>query len=277
MFSLRGIRRWQARKAQEDRWEPAWCRWAAVKRADSARIPAFIIRAPQKYQVANYGLAVSYDFMTGLSTGILHGTGVVNRRADFPLWPKTPSAELFDAIESSAAMSAEPLYLPVVLLQHHLYRSREFCTVYMDKFYNEIQAGLGMSRAGRLHGMGEYEDPIGDKSINETRVSLRNLTGELNTLMTEAIWFSQVSEWHLEYANFLSDALGDLFRKAAAPEGTEQRAIRETIAYLGTCARGLRRQTNAAKERAAADFNIVRSHPQFLSTLGPMEENTPLS
>jgi hypothetical protein len=220
-------------------------------------MPAFVIRAFQKYQVANYGLAVSFDFRTGFSTGILHGTGVVNSELDFFLWHKTPSAELFDAIEASAVMSAEPLYLPVILLQHHLYRTKVFCTVHMENDYNRIQAQLGTTRAGRLHTLGEYQDPVGNKTINEARVGLRNLTGELSTFMTESIWFCQISDWHVEYINFLSDAFEHVSKKPGRPQEDEQRNIRDAIEYLRTSVQGLKRCTGGAKERAAVDFTVV--------------------
>jgi hypothetical protein len=57
----------------------------------------------------------------------------------------------------------------------------------MEDDYQVIQYRLGTSRAGRLNRLGSYEDLIGDGTISEARVNLRNLTGDLSTFMTEII------------------------------------------------------------------------------------------
>ncbi|KAK2794834.1 hypothetical protein FQN51_000657 [Onygenales sp. PD_10] len=223
---------------------------------------AFLIRAPQKYQVANYGLAVSYDFKTRFATGILHGTGVVQGGDDFHLWQKCPSAELLELIKEIPDLSAEPLFLPTLLLQHHLHRARHFCTIQLVEEYDAIQRRLGMSRAGRLRRMGPYRDPVGEGTIAETRVNLRNLTGEMSTFMTETIMYCQISEWHLEYLDFLSRArnIVTTSRSGGSMAHTdEDRAINESIAFLDSVAKGLKRHNAASKERAQADFNVLYS------------------
>lgn len=230
---------------------------------------AFLIRAPQKFQVANYGLAMTYDFTTGFATGILHGTGVVAAGADYPLWQRSPSLELFYMIEEAPRLSAEPLFLPTLLLQHHLQRSEIFCTGQLESGYNEIQRRLGTTRAGRLHGMGPYYDPVGEKTINETRVNLRNLTGELSTYTTEIIWYCRNSEWHVDYVEFLARESHDIKAKIAALQNSSHHGSRndidDCIRYLRSAAKGLQRHNTGSKARAEADFNVVGGRPVFLT------------
>ncbi|KAF2189855.1 hypothetical protein K469DRAFT_762544 [Zopfia rhizophila CBS 207.26] len=222
-----------------------------------------IVKTPQKFQVGNYGLTLSYDFTTGFATGLLLGTGVIQGGADFSVWPKCPSAEIFDLIKAVPSLLAQPMLLPTILLQHHLYRTENFCNFYLGDSYTAILYRLGTNRAGRFHLAGPYEDPVGEKTIKETRVNLRNLTGDMSTFMTEIIWYCKVSDWHCEYVDFLVQTLDYVAGKMGTTNGhshlSEYREIKECIEYLGSTARGLRRHTTGSRERAEADFGVLYS------------------
>lgn len=171
----------------------------------------FVIKAPQKYQIANYGLSMSHDFITGLTTGLLHGTGVMTNRNDFPAWRDSPSVEIFDLLCAVPHLWNHPMLLPTILPQHHIYRTEQFCTIQLEDRANHLQHQLGMSRAGRLNRIpGPFEDPSADKSIKETKVNLHNLTGEINTLIVEMTWFNQVSDWECGIIEFLSRILDEV-------------------------------------------------------------------
>lgn len=220
-----------------------------------------VIKASQKYQVGNYGLSISHDFTTRITTGLLHGTGVMLNRNDFPAWPNCPSIEIFDLIKAAPHLWTHPMLLPTILLQHHIYRAEQFCTTQLDDRANNLQNQLGMSRAGRLNGLrGPYMDPAGGRPIQDTKVSLHNLTGEMNTCITELIWFCQVSEWECECVHFLSrtlDEVVDLTANRADLVLLETREIRECIEYMTSAAAGLKGHNNRARERLQADFNVV--------------------
>ena len=153
------------------------------------------------------------------------------------------------------------MLLPTILLQHHFYRTETFCYFHLGDSYTSIQYRLGASRAGRLHMAGAYEDPVGEKTIKETRVNLRNLTGELSTFMTEITWYCKISDWHCEYVDFLAQTLDDVAGNMGATNDpshlSEHREIKECIEHLGSAARGLRRHNTGSKERAEADFGVV--------------------
>jgi hypothetical protein len=103
-------------------------------------------------------------------------------------------------------------------------------------------------------------DPAGGRPIQDTKVSLHNLTGEMNTCITELIWFCQVSEWECECVHFLSrtlDEVVDLTANRADLVLLETREIRECIEYMTSAAAGLKGHNNRARERLQADFNVV--------------------
>jgi hypothetical protein len=222
-----------------------------------------VVKVPQKYQVGNYCLTMSHDFANGLTTGLLIGTGVTQGGNDFPLWPNCPSAEIYDLIKAVPSILAQPMLLPTILLQHHLSRSEEFCRLHLGDSHRVIQQQLGMSRAGRLSKRGPLGDLVGEKTIKETRVNLRNLTGEISTFITEVIVYCSISEWYCDCVDFLRRTLDETAAKTSTSARAEEREIKECIEYLGSTARGLRRMNTNFKEMANADIGVVSLHHSF--------------
>lgn len=182
-------------------------------------------------------------------------------RGDFSSWRDNPSVEIFDLIKAVPHLWMQPMLLPTIILQHHIYRAEGFCTIQLDDRVNKLQSLLGMSRAARLSGLeGPYEDPAGERPIKDTKVNLHNLTGEMNTCLTELILFCQVSEWEQDCVAFLIRTLDEV----TAPIGSSinsallgNREIRECIEYLVSVTAGLNGHNIRAKERLQADFNVV--------------------
>lgn len=220
-----------------------------------------VIKASQKYQIGNYVLSISHDFTTRMTTGLLHGTGVMLNRKDFPAWEDSPSVEIFDLIKAVPHLWTQPMLLPTILLQHHIYRAEIICTINLGDKANNLQRQLGMSRAGRLSNLrGPYEDPGGARPIKDTKVNLHNLTGEMNTLITEVIWLCQVSDWQCDCVEFLLRTLDETVKSQefrADSVSSETGEIRECIEYLTSASQGLRGNNNRGKERLQADFSVV--------------------
>jgi hypothetical protein len=228
----------------------------------SNRLPGIIIKACQKYQIGNYSLALSHEFATGVTTGLLHGTGVMLNRNDFPAWPECLSIEIFDLIKAVPSLWTQPMLLPTILLQHHVYRVESFCTIQLEDRVNNIQSLLGMSRAGRLNARdGPYKDPVGERPIRDTKINFHNLAGEMNTCIMEMIWFCHVSDWQCGSIDFLArtlDEVTDLSATCAESSSQSTREIQECIEHLASVAAGLKRHNYRAKERLQADFNMVK-------------------
>jgi hypothetical protein len=226
-------------------------------------VAGIVIKVPQKFQVGNYGLSVSHDFTTRITAGLLHGTGVMNKRDDFHIWPNCPSIEIFELIKAVPHLWTHPMLLPTILLQHHIYRAEQFCTTELNDRANHIQWQLGMSRAGRLNRIrGPFMDPAGGRPIQDTKVNLHNLTGEINTFITELIWFCKVSGWECECARFLSCTLGEVTDLTSNSNCSdivlsETREVRECIEYMTSAATGLNGHNNGLKESLQSDFNVV--------------------
>ncbi|KAI1820276.1 hypothetical protein F4861DRAFT_543120 [Xylaria intraflava] len=133
------------------------------------------IKTHQKVQVGNYGLAFSYDFATGVSTGILHGTGVTQHGRDCELWDKEVVVEIFEHIKAAHRLWGHPLCLPATLLQHHLLRTDYFCTVVLPNRFLDAENQLGAVRAGRLLGV-KARNIAAELPVQQAKVSLAELT-----------------------------------------------------------------------------------------------------
>lgn len=127
-----------------------------------------VLKAPQKYEIANYGLSVSFDVKTLCTTALLYGESVTETswRAMGRHNPKdveqkqtweyhSPSTQILQLLQSSKLPWNHPLLLPCSLMSDHLARMRAFCEGELTKNVMEIERELGVVRVGNRseHGM----------------------------------------------------------------------------------------------------------------------------
>ncbi|KAI8948827.1 hypothetical protein F4801DRAFT_555357 [Xylaria longipes] len=217
---------------------------------------SMIIKAHQKFQVGNYGLAFSHDFITGLSTGILHGTGVTQGGDSYGLWNKKAAAEVFEHIKAVHHIWAHPLCLPATLLQHHLLRTDYFCTVILSNHHMEVQRQLGTVRSGRLFGA-QSRDIATELPVQQAKVSLRELTVAMSSLSFDVIWFCNVSEWQCSCLKLFLEVLTEIEDPNRGL--SEMRSMRARIRYLSSLADSIKRHNNSMKENCQADMNVLYS------------------
>ncbi|TGJ84137.1 hypothetical protein E0Z10_g4623 [Xylaria hypoxylon] len=215
-----------------------------------------VIKAHQKFQVGNYGLAFSYDFDTNVSTGILHGTGVTQYGYDYSLWSKQVAAELFEHIKAARRFWAHPLCLPTVLLQHHLLRTDYFCTITLGDQHMAVQYQLGAVRSGRLHGV-QARDIAAELPVRQAKISLAELTVTMSSLMFDVIWYCSVSDWQCSCLKLLLEALTEM--EDAGMASKEARLMRPKIRFLTALAESIKRSTNGMRENGQADMSVLHS------------------
>lgn len=213
-----------------------------------------VMKATQKFQIGNYGLAFSHDFATGFSTGILHGTGVTANGRDFDLWSENPASEILEHLKTAYRFWAHPLCLPIVLLQHHLARADYFCTIVLSNKHLDIQRQLGSSRSGRLYGH-RARNLATELPVHQARVNLKELTIEMSGLIFETTHFRNVSDWQCSCLKLLGEILTELVDLNGS--STDVRSMRATIRYLLSSAESLYRYNNGLRENSNADMNIV--------------------
>ncbi|KAI0809995.1 hypothetical protein GGR55DRAFT_647570 [Xylaria sp. FL0064] len=217
---------------------------------------SMILKAHQKFQVGNYGLAFSYDFNSRIATGILHGTGVTQFGDDYGLWSKPAAAEIFEHLRTVRHLWAHPLCLPTVLLQHHLFRTDHFCTVTLNNHHTYVQHQLGVVRAGRLSGQ-QPRNIAMDLPVQQAKVNLAELTVALSGLTFDVVWFGSVSDWQCSCMKLLLEVLDEI--EGTGKRGRETRSMRAKIRYLTSLAEAMKRYTIGAKENGQADMSVLHS------------------
>ncbi|KAI1419093.1 hypothetical protein F5Y12DRAFT_779702 [Xylaria sp. FL1777] len=215
-----------------------------------------IVKAHQKFQVGNYGLAFSYDFGANIATGILHGTGVTQYGDDYGLWSRPAAAEIFEHIKAARHFWTHPLCLPTTLLQHHLLRTDHFCTVTLNNQHTYIQHQLGVVRAGRLSGQ-QPRNIAMELPVQQAKVNLAELTVAMSGLTFDAIWFCSVSDWQCSCMKLLLEVLTEIEGMGIRPRGA--RLMRTRIRYLTSLAESIRRHTIGMKENGQADMSVLHS------------------
>ena len=214
-----------------------------------------VIKLCQKYQIGNWALSYSYDFETGFSTGIAHGTGLISKDSDFSLWRKAPFEDMFDLLGTTQHLWSHPLILPTILLQPYVSRLETFCLVDLDDRIIEIQRRLGTSRAGRLYTRDAFQDPVGQKTIHDTKSNLQSLTGEMSTCSTEIFYLSNITDWLYCCNDFLLITSAELRRKGFLDDDTD---IKECTEYMKSVIDSVGRSTKAKKDIITSDFSVVR-------------------
>lgn len=224
---------------------------------------SMVIKASQKFQVGNYGLAFSHHFDTGTTTGILHGTGVTPHGRDYELWGRCPITEIYDHIRTAHKLWTHPLFLPTIVLQHHLLRTEYFCGIILNNRFTDLERQLGTMRGGRLTGVPAQHFGT-EVPVKEAKVSLRTLTVAMSTLMFDVTWFGTVSEWQCSCLKLLED----LFAEIESLSGTRQRRLmQERLKYLIASAESIRIQNRGMKECGQTDMSIVSHYFVYKNTL----------
>ncbi|KAI1176620.1 hypothetical protein F4777DRAFT_266407 [Nemania sp. FL0916] len=216
-----------------------------------------VIKAHQKFQVGNYGLAFSYDFETNVSTGILHGTGMTQYGdCSGQIWSQQVAAEIFEHIKAARHFWAHPLFLPAVVLQHHLLRFEYFSNIILMSQHTAVQYQLGAVRTGRLYGV-QARNFTAELSVQQAKISLAELTTTMSSLMFDFVWFCTVSDWQCSCLRQLFEILSEINDTGIVLK--EARAMHSKLRYLAALAESVNRGTNGMKANAQADMSVLQS------------------
>jgi hypothetical protein len=195
-----------------------------------------------------------------ISTGFVHGTGLLLNDSEYSHWDTLVSTDLTEIIKSTSDLWAQPLLLPSILLQYHLYRSQDFITHDMHPRLIILQHRLGASQAGRLRQFRPAEGLDSNKTIKEAKTSLHKLTVELNTCNIELTWLLRTAEWDVACACFLKQVSGELSGSYDTDIGRtfhETMDMRQTIEYLQTEANNLCKFYSKSKDVVQTEFSVV--------------------
>lgn len=238
----------------------------------TAHLPEIVIKANQKHEVANYGLSLSYDIKTKVTTAFLYGCHVttqctIYKRNKHPeLSPQL--GQLCDEINAMSDLWSHPLVLPVALLVNHFNRLAYRANVVLDTKILKLEKALGQTWAGRLRS-GCTAFSQSDRFTQELKISdaaftlpdFTSITKKLNTTLTELIQINRCAAWELEVIAFLKDILKDSRYTPALNQLSEdqRRQVEETLEYMTYSVKAISARIAELRARAETQLEVVRT------------------
>jgi hypothetical protein len=230
---------------------------------------AIVLKAPQKREVANYGLSLSYDVDSRTTTALLYGAEVLNRppnpnRArmykhkppmyNWPYTPPVPIPGLLELLRSVSYAWSHPLLLPSLLVSHHMSRTRDYINHGAADETVAIEFELGVTRVGQKDSMAAMSAAKGP----DVKIRAEELTTRINTHTTRILFMSRSPEWNLKCSRFLLDLLTHLEPNlrdlSATPMHNELKELLESNMGFGEAAVADTKSTTA---RMALQLNVL--------------------
>jgi hypothetical protein len=246
----------------------------------------FTIKAPQKMPIANYCLSLSHEYSTRITTAFIHGAFLhtalptmrlsilsqplayspLRRHQDYAGFSVpdndthiTQSSQLISRLQSSISHWGHPVLLPILILHNYMFRSDLFATDLDDQVV-ALERQTGVVFAGRT--VRSHEGNIDPEKI--PRDTIKTLTKDMHTLLTEIIFFERVVNWTVDCAAFLEKVVKE--GEDTEVEGRERitlvredREILEMLESIGAHAMSLCACQKSLKERVQSQINVVSS------------------
>lgn len=233
--------------------------------------------------IANYLLALSHNVSTGMTTAFIHGaflhvvlptirTSLLEAPIDYTSERRhhdyhqfhinthdervIQSAQIVSHLRYSANEWSNPILLPITLLENYIMRSKLFAQDLGDQIV-ALERQTGVVFAGR--NVQTQELTIQPEQI--PKVSIRKLTQDMHTLLTEIIFFERVVEWSSDCASFLEKCTMEI-NGAQLPEHrtdlvVSNRDALENIEYLAATCKSIAGIQRASKERVQSQIGVV--------------------
>lgn len=211
-------------------------------------------------ELAQYGLAMSYDFSTRRTTAFVKGESAVVKDSGSEYQPLTLDARIRNGLHDSMPLWPHPLLLPVILLQHELAAIREFSKKKLHNDSHGIQTIMRLDYKAQARLLG------GRNSDEKGRKHRADFTNGLNSLLCSAHSVLRALRVTRQAASFLLGILEDLKDPTLCP-GEEAippqvgRQIKDTIMTLDRGAAGFEAGIDSIIATLDVQLNIVRDTP----------------
>ncbi|KAL4746205.1 hypothetical protein BDW72DRAFT_197898 [Aspergillus terricola var. indicus] len=226
---------------------------------------SIILKAPQKYEIGNYMLSLTYDMSSRWTTALLAGESIVDLastvfdRSLLPLAPMSPCDVVREYLMSSPTLWDHPLMLPCIVLGHHLRRLQYHCNRDLTPSVMGIEAQLGVTRVGRRNFDARPRDLSTIKDGPVARAQSEHLTVTINTQLTRVGFTAHNPKWNYEASALLVKILTEIaaFRPALRPEANEE--ILGVLDHNITLAKSLEDNILGLQKRLELQLNVLYS------------------
>ncbi|KAB8237140.1 uncharacterized protein BDW43DRAFT_307421 [Aspergillus alliaceus] len=181
---------------------------------------SIVLKAPQKYEIANYMLSLTHDPTSRWTTALLAGEAIIEPPhlfgeypSDIPIRFRAPAGVIRASLMQSPEAWNNPLTLPCILVTDHLKRLQNYSTGSLTQEVMIIEEQLGVTRVGRRNQMPRFDGQAGRKSqpgdtdgLNfgiPERYQAKFLTIAINTRLTSILFTRRSPKWNYEASEFL--------------------------------------------------------------------------
>lgn len=227
-------------------------------------------------ELAQYGLAMSYDFATHRTTAFIKGANAVVKDAASEYQPWLLEARIRNGLHDSMPLWPHPLLLPVILLQHELAAIREFSKKKLHTDSRGIQATMRLDYEAQARLLG------GRNSDEAGRKDRADFTNWLNGLLCSAHSVRRALRVARQAAGFLLGILDELkdptlcpVEEAIPPQVGRQ--VRDTIMTLDRGAAGFESGIDSIIATLEVQLNIVRAPTSLPYLPSPSAAPSPFS
>ncbi|KAL4815008.1 Alpha/Beta hydrolase protein [Aspergillus spinulosporus] len=221
--------------------------------------------APQKYEIGNYILSLTYDMSSLWTTALLAGESIVdmagtifNRSSPY-LASLSPCDVVREYLMSSPALWDHPLTLPCIVLSHHLRRLQHHCNRDLTPTVMGIEAQLGVTRVGRRNFDARPSNLSMLKDGPVARAQSEHLTVTINTQLTRVGFTARNPKWNYEASALLVRIMTEIaeFRPALRPEANEE--ILGVLDHNITLAKSIEDNVLGLQKRLELQLNVLYS------------------
>ncbi|KAL4733645.1 Alpha/Beta hydrolase protein [Aspergillus similis] len=226
---------------------------------------SIILKAPQKYEIGNYMLSLTYDMNSRWTTALLAGESIVDMTrtifdtSSLYLAPLSPCAVVREYLMSSPTLWDHPLMLPCIVLSHHLRRLQSHCNRDLTPSVMGIEAQLGVTRVGRRNFETMPRSLATLKDGPVARAQSEHLTVTINTQLTRVGFTAHNPKWNYEASALLVRIMTEIaaFRPALRSEANEE--ILGVLDHNITLAKSLEDNVLGLQKRLELQLNVLYS------------------
>ncbi|KAF3765415.1 hypothetical protein M406DRAFT_67859 [Cryphonectria parasitica EP155] len=215
-------------------------------------------RTPEKWDCSIGGLAVSHDFETGITTALSLGFAFDINIFDTPA-NRPPALDAFvNQLQASQHLLCHPFLLPCLALATHVQRVRSYVMGFLSSQVVEIEACIGVTKAGRSQKLYLDRRTVGSKLFVDGqmhRERAKSLMTALNDVSTWIIFTKRSPQWDIGCVNFLLTLL-EKSKKLQNCHGVNGALFQEPLEYLKAFSETCLEVTETSEARMHLQLNI---------------------
>ncbi|OGM44744.1 hypothetical protein ABOM_007369 [Aspergillus bombycis] len=237
---------------------------------------SIILKAPQKYEIANYMLSLTHDTTSQWTTALLAGEDIIDLfpliqdyRSELPFRSQAPGRTIRTSLAQSPKMWNNALTLPCILVTDHLKRLQQYCTGPLTQQVMVIEEHLGVTTVGRRNQVPRFRAPTNRKlqskdadilnlGIPVDRSQTHFLTVSINSKLTSILFTRRSPKWNYEASQFLLNIMNESHTESRS-QHSQYNEIRELLEHNVYLAKSIEDHVLCLQARMELQLDVLYS------------------